>query len=92
MPRPCHGLFITEAKANFNSEFNGQPVRLSGSETDTSFGIKAGLGAAFSIHKNVALFGEYRFTHFSPDVEVSGVKVETNLNTHHLIGGISFRF
>ena len=91
------GLFIAEVKGEINGEVNGQPVRLSGSETDTSFGIKAGLGVAFSVHKNVALFGEYRFTHFSPDVEVSGIevsgiKVETNLNTHHLIGGISFRF
>jgi hypothetical protein len=86
------GLFITEAKGEIKGEFNGQPFRGGRTETDTSFGMLAGAGLAFNIHKNVALFGEYRFTHFSPDVEVSGIKFETNLNTHHLIGGISFRF
>jgi hypothetical protein len=86
------GLFITEVKAEIEGEFNGQPFSGSRNETDTSFGVQAGVGVAFSVHRNVALFGEYRFTHFSPDVEVGGIKIETNLNTHHLIGGISFRF
>lgn len=86
------GLFITQAKGEIKGEVSGQPFRASRSETDTSIGVQAGAGVAFSVHKNVALFGEYRFTHLSPDVEVSGIKFETNLNTHHLIGGISFRF
>lgn len=72
------------------------------SDTDTSLGVKAGAGLVWLFHKNVGLFGEYRFTHFSPefnfrDVDAltgaaSRVRLTTDVNTHHLLGGIAFRF
>jgi len=66
------------------------------SDTDTSVGVKVGLGLAWQFHKNLALLGEYRFTHFSPEFEFErlGVRrtVDTNINSHDLLVGISYRF
>ncbi len=66
------------------------------SESDASIGVKLGLGAAWLVLKNVAVFGEYRFTHFSPEFEFSDnfvpVKVETDVNTHSFLVGASYRF
>jgi len=66
-------------------------------DTDTSVGVKVGLGAAWAFTKNIAMFGEYRFTHFSPeftitDVNVGRTTLSTDVNTHHLLVGVSFRF
>jgi opacity protein-like surface antigen len=66
------------------------------SDTDTSVGVKVGLGLAWQFHKNLALLGEYRFTHFSPEFEFErlGVRrtVDTTINSHDLLVGISYRF
>ncbi len=66
------------------------------SDTDTSVGVKVGLGLAWQFHKNLALFGEYRFTHFKPEFEFKplGVTttVDTNINSHYLLVGVSYRF
>jgi opacity protein-like surface antigen len=68
------------------------------SETDTSIGVKVGAGLSFNITKALALFGEYRFTHFKADATFQETrtatqeKIEATFNTHHVIGGISFRF
>ena len=72
-------------------------IGVSQSKTDTFWGVKVGAGLAWQLHKNVALFGEYRFTHFSPDFEfqdVGGGKttLKMDLNTHHILTGVSFRF
>lgn len=84
-------IFIARVKDSVN--FADPPNQ---SDTDTSMGLKAGAGLAWEFRKNVALFTEYRFTHFSPEVEFrpDGFKttVESNINTHHLLGGISLRF
>ena len=66
------------------------------SDTDTSVGVKAGAGAAWQFHRNVALFTEYRFTHFAPEftmqeVNLGKTRIKTDLNTHRVIFGISFR-
>jgi opacity protein-like surface antigen len=66
------------------------------SDTDTSVGFKVGAGVTFLFTKNIGIFGEYRYTHFSPEFEftTAGVKskTETDINTHHLLVGASFRF
>lgn len=74
---------------------------------EVSLGVKVGTGLAWQLHRHFALFIEYRFTHFSPEVETGSVtlidrsgvrvrirnpKIETDLNTHYVIAGISFRF
>ncbi len=66
------------------------------SDTDVSGGLKFGFGSAWQIRENVDLFGEYRFTHFGLDAKMEDpggtVTAETDINTNHLVVGISFRF
>ena len=69
------------------------------SSHDTSIGVKAGVGTTWMLTPNIGIFGEYRFTHFSPKFEFdSGIagfsktKVETDVNTHHVLVGVTFRF
>jgi len=59
--------------------------------------VRAGLFWKF--YKNCGIFGEYRYTHYSIDHEERSFftneviqKVETTLDTHHFLMGISFRF
>jgi opacity protein-like surface antigen len=84
-------LFIAYARDSSNFDPHRQ------SDTDTSVGVKAGAGVAWLFLKNFALFGEYRFTHFSPDLAfkdaVAGkTTFRTDVTTHHLLLGVSFRF
>ena len=69
------------------------------SSHDTSVGVKAGVGTAWMLTPTIGIFGEYRFTHFSPkfefDTDVPGfsrTKVETDVNTHHVLVGVTLRF
>ena len=84
-------IFVTKADPTGSTGFS--------SDTDTSMGVKIGTGVAWQFHRRVALFGEYRFTHFSPQfktsssqLNISGLKVETDVNTHRLLFGASYRF
>jgi len=66
--------------------------------TDTTVGYKLGAGLAWQMLPSTALFAEYRFTHFRTEPSLQGaitganVPVRFDLNTHHLIAGISVRF
>ncbi|MFQ5571746.1 MAG: outer membrane protein [Rhodothermales bacterium] len=66
------------------------------SDTDIGLGVKVGVGLSWRFRNNMALFGESRFTHVRPKVRFRDpggeTTVETDLNTHHLITGFSFRF
>jgi len=77
-------IFFTEA------EFAGD------SDSDRSLGFKAGAGVTFLITKILGVFGEYRFTRFSPEFKFtsggSSSKFEPDINTHHLLVGASLRF
>jgi opacity protein-like surface antigen len=70
--------------------------RTSQSVTDTSWGPKVGGGLAWQLRKDVALFAEYRFMHFSPTFELHDVggktTLKTDLDIHAVLAGISFRF
>lgn len=83
-------LFIASAEdtANF--------FPLNQDDTDTSIGFKIGTGLAWFFTKNVAAFGEYRFTHFSPEFEFTfagaPVTVDTDANTHNFVAGMSYHF
>lgn len=57
-----------------------------------SVGVKAGAGLVFQIFRHLAVFGEYRFTHFSPEVESGGIEYSADIDTHHALVGISLRF
>src|SRR5437016_3924801 len=66
--------------------------------TDTSLGVKVGAGASWQLFEHVAVFGEYRFTHFRAEPVLNSalsslrVPLQSDLNTHHLLAGISWRF
>jgi hypothetical protein len=83
------GLFISRADGDLGTF---------GSVSDTSLdlGVDVRGGLAFLITKNIAAFAEYRFTHVKPEFgfDVAGVKfkTETTLDTHHIVGGVGFRF
>jgi opacity protein-like surface antigen len=67
------------------------------SDTDLSFGYKAAAGVAVQVYKNLALFGEYRFTHVSPEFELrdaalNKATLRTELDTHFALVGISARW
>ena len=87
-------VFLVTAKDSTNF---GTPNNQS--RHDTTVGVKAGFGTTWMLTPNIGLFGEYRFTHFSPkfefDSDVAGfskTKVETDVNTHHVLVGVTFRF
>jgi opacity protein-like surface antigen len=61
-------------------------------DTDTHVGFTAGTGVTYMFTKNIGAFGEYRFTYNRPEFDISGVKLEPKLNTHHIVGGVTFRF
>ena len=84
-------MFISRAKADFGDLGLG-----SDSDTSVDIGVDVRGGMAFLITKNIAAFLEYRFTHVKPDFsfDVAGIKTkaEMTLDTHHVLGGIGFRF
>src|SRR5262249_7803052 len=94
--------YLTVGPAVFFATAKGSPnVRPPGNQThhDTTVGVKAGVGTTWMITPHIGIFGEYRFTHFSPkfdfDSDVPGfskTKVETDVNTHHVLVGVTFRF
>jgi opacity protein-like surface antigen len=90
-------LFISTLDAKLTVSTPGTRQIFRDSDTDYSFGVTAGGGVSFMLLKNVGLFAEYRFTHFRPDFELQNgslgrAKVEGDLNTHHLLAGLTFRF
>ncbi len=66
-------------------------------DTDISFGYKGAAGLAVSVYKNLMVFGEYRYTHTSPEFEIRGASaakatVRTDLDTHSGLAGLSARW
>ncbi len=67
-------------------------VAIDESDTVTTVGLGAGVGATYMFARNVGAFAEYRFTYQEPEFDLDGVEVETPLSTHHVVGGVTFRF
>jgi opacity protein-like surface antigen len=85
-------LFITTITPR-----NTRSFRNHDSDTDYSFGFKAAAGVAVQVYKNLALFGEYRFTHVAPDVELrdaslNSATLRADLDTHSALFGVSARW
>jgi opacity protein-like surface antigen len=82
------GIFITKADTSVTAGTI--------SDTNVDVGLDVRAGTAWQFTKNLAVFGEYRLTHFQPELdgEAAGVstKFELRERTHHLLGGISIRF
>jgi hypothetical protein len=85
-------FFFTRATNTLNGELDRKTA------TDTSLGVKVGTGASWQLSTRIALFGEYRFTHFRSEPVFNStssslrVPFESNIDTHHFLGGVSFRF
>jgi hypothetical protein len=78
------------------------PALLLNTKPDVTLGVKAGAGLVWRLSERIALFGEYRFTHFRPTIETGGVnvagvetgdlEVESDADTQYVLGGLSFQF
>ena len=84
-------VVVAHAEDSHNFEPSGQ------SNDDTSLGVKVGAGVAWHFTKVIAMFGEYRWTHFSPNFtfvdNTRGITdLTTTVNTHYVLVGVSFRF
>ena len=85
-------LFRVTVTNRGNGELTTEPA------TDTALGYKLGGGLSWQLTKATAIFGEYRYTHFHAEPElhgtITGARVPTqfDLNTHHVIAGVSFAF
>ena len=85
-------LFVTTITPRNTQSFKNQE-----DDTDVSFGFKAGGGVAVQVAQNLMLFGEYRFTHVSPDVELrdanlARTRLGTDFDTHSALFGVSVRW
>jgi len=90
------GFFFSDSKVDFQPAL---PKTVSGSSFDVGLDLRAGLSWQF--HKHWGIFGEYRYTDFSIDLEntdilygLAGTKetMKTQLTTNHFLVGISYRF
>lgn len=65
-------------------------------EDDSNIGLKLGAGVQWLLAPNIALFVEYRYTMVDAEVDdTSGsatATIKTDLRTHNVLAGISFRF
>ena len=79
---------------------------LTDDDPEVDLGIKVGAGLRWHFTERLALFAEYRFTHFSPTIELKSLRVrvegvsvkakdpeiETDLNVHYGILELSYQF
>jgi hypothetical protein len=90
--------YIGVGPSLFISRLSGDLGDLGGRASDTSLDVGADArgGVMFLLTKSIGIFGEYRFTHVEPAFKVDVLdvrfKTETRLDTHHFLGGVSFRF
>ena len=75
---------------------NGELTSKSG--TDNALGYKIGAGLSWTLRKDLALFGEFRYTHVKAEPVLegaltgAGIPLRFDLNTHHLVAGVSLGF
>ena len=85
------GVFISTLKSDLRPVLEG-----TFSDTSVDLGLDMRAGLVWMFNKSTGLFAEYRFTHLSPSFADSpattSVRIDTELNTHHLLAGFSFRF
>jgi opacity protein-like surface antigen len=85
-------LFRVRVTNKANGELTTQPA------SDTSLGYKMAAGLSWQFTPRIGLFGEYRYTHAHAEADlqgtITGARVPTrfDLDTHHLVAGLSLRF
>jgi opacity protein-like surface antigen len=85
-------LTITTVTPRSSVQFRNQD-----DETQVSVGFKGSAGLAYKIVSNLYLFGEYRFTHTSIDMDlhdanVRNASIDTKLDSHTFLLGVSARW
>lgn len=95
------GIFLTSIKyevANSAiSEIIGEPEIIGNySDRSVDIGLDIRGGIAKMVRENISVFCEYRYTDFKPDFEEDiwgeKVKIETEVNTHHVLIGFSYHY
>ena len=90
--------YIAAGPGLFISHLDGRIAEIG--ESVEAVSVDAGLdvrgGLTFMLTKNIGIFGEYRFTHVKPDfgfdiLDIDS-KAKTTFDTHHVHGGLTFRF
>ena len=85
-------LFRIKVTNRLNGELTNEPA------SDTSTGYKLGAGLSWHLTRSAAIFGEYRFTHVHSEPALQGaitgarVPAKFDLDTHHVVAGVSFGF
>lgn len=86
-------LFITYAGQNSFVQPAGQ------SSTNVSVGAKVDAGATVMVTKRIGAFAQYRFTHFTTELDYQNTTpalatetFRTTYDSHHVIAGLSLRF
>ncbi|MGA1863848.1 MAG: outer membrane protein [bacterium] len=87
------GLFLSSIKVDY-SLFSGSGKY---SERAVDIGLDMRAGIEKMISENISLFCEYRYTDFKPDFKNdddsgNSVKIETEVNTHHVLIGFSYHY
>lgn len=84
------GLFVARAADH------GNFIRRHQDDVDVTLGYNVGGGVGWQFTKTLGVFGEYRYTHAKPEFDFvnfsNKATVETDLNTHHFLVGLSVRF
>jgi hypothetical protein len=94
------GLFFTRFEDNEPDKANNL-----GTENTSSAGIQVLAGVRFFLFKQLAAFGEYKFTHYVAELSSSNKFIETNpnrvifqiggsqpFNSSHVVFGLSYHF
>ncbi|HET9490740.1 MAG TPA: outer membrane beta-barrel protein [Methylomirabilota bacterium] len=85
------GLFSVKFAGDLGSDLGGRT-----SDRTYEVGLDARAGVTFLFTKEFGIFAEYRMTRVSPEWDVTILGEDATINTelvsHYLIGGISFRF
>jgi len=90
------GLYYSYARVDFRPNL---PEKISGSDSDLSVDMRAGL--SWQIQRHWAIFGEYRYTDIKVDFTNTDIlfgfagsqeSMNTHLKTNHFLVGISYRF
>jgi opacity protein-like surface antigen len=85
-------LFRVRVTNKANGELTTQPA------SNTTPGYKLAAGLSWQFTRRIGLFGEYRYTHVSVESALQGtitgarVPTQFDLDTHHLVAGLSLRF
>lgn len=86
--------------------FAGPAYLVTDSDLSGNWGLRAGGGVKLPLSRNVALFGEYRYTRVSADAvagriggtarglsgDTGDIRVDVNVRNHSAVGGVGFSF